>query len=548
MNTKYIRHLLLRYLLVCTILLFALSPFGGALAEGPTTYVVNTVYDVDDGVCNKAHCSLREAINLANVHPGADTIEFKIRGGPPFTIQPSSALPEITDPVTIDGTTQPGFHGNPIVELDGSNAGEGEPEVGISGLVITAGSSTVKGLVINRFSGEGILMTTNGGNTIQGNFVGTDVTGMLALSNTLRGIHVAGGSSGNIISGNLISGNARAGVLLTDTEGNQVQGNFIGTDINGTSPLANDVGVKIMGAAKNVIGGTEAGARNLISGNAFYGVFIATEGTTGNIVQGNYIGTDVTGSIATIPAGPPVGEYTLTVMPETCPTYDAETDFDGFVSESNDPSAPWSGTSVHFFGSDVCIGREMLGGASLIYRYKLEFAELTQLTSIAVSGANFNGPDNVLRVLDEHMNVLGIAPTFGQNEWSTTYIDLQGIEGTIFYIDEFDTSTTWRYRQSITINEPIPLGNLADGVFIAASDNLIAGNLISGNMWFGVEILDPDATGNTLQGNFIGTDASGSTALPNAYDGILIGLGASDNLIGGVDEGEGNVISGNGGD
>jgi len=113
------------------------------------------------------------------------------------------------------------------------------------------------------------------------------VTGKVGLSNTFEAStllvgHPAPHRWNSSHARNLISGNARAGVLLTDTEGKPCPGNFIGTDINGTSPLANDVGVKIMGAVNNVIGGTEAGARNVISGNAFYGVFIATEGTTGN--------------------------------------------------------------------------------------------------------------------------------------------------------------------------------------------------------------------------------------------------------------------------
>lgn len=548
MKTNLQSKVLLHIFSASTILMLALATLGGASATTPDTYSVNTTDDINDGACDKTHCSLREAINDANAHPGSDRIEFKIRGSPPFTIQPIAALPEITDPLTIDGTTQLGFRGTPIVVLDGTNAGEE-----VNGLVLAAGRSTVRGLVINRFSADGIVLTTNGGNSIQGNYIGTDATGKIARSNALRGILVTEGSSNNLIGGteaeasNLISGNARAGIRLEDTEGNQVQGNFIGTDINGTSPLANDVGVKLEAAANNLIGGVEAGARNIISGNAFYGVFITNEGTMGNIVQGNYIGTDVTGSTATIPAGPDVGEYTLTALPETCPIYPPNTDFDGFVSESDDPLAPWSGTSVHFLGTDDCTGREMLGKASLIYRYRLEFAELTQLTSIAVSGANFTEPNNILRVLDEHMNVLGVAPTFGQNEWATSYINLRGIKGKVFYVDEFDSGTTWRYRQSIVINEAIPLGNHYDGVFISASDNLIAGNLISGNGAFGVEILDSSATENALQGNLIGTDASGTTALPNGT-GVLIGLGASDTLIGGVDEGTGNLISGNGGD
>ncbi|UCD51684.1 MAG: DUF11 domain-containing protein, partial [Phycisphaerales bacterium] len=131
--------------------------------------VVNTTDDVDDGICDGTHCSLREAINLANLIPDPDTITFNVPGPGPHTIRPTSALPTITDPVIIDGTTEPDFAGSPVVELDGSLAG-----LGVNGLHITAGNSTVRGLVINRFQvdellrgGNGILLETNGSNIIE---------------------------------------------------------------------------------------------------------------------------------------------------------------------------------------------------------------------------------------------------------------------------------------------------------------------------------------------------------------------------------------------
>jgi hypothetical protein len=145
------------------------------------------------------------------------------------------------------------------------------------------------------------------------------------------------------------------------------------------------------------------------------------------------------------------GNYTLTLMEESCPTYPAEMHFEGWVSRSGDPLAPWSKISVHFKGTHECRRPEMIGGASLIYRYKLEFADTTQLASIAVSGAAFNGPNSLLRVLDEDMNILGSVNTFGGNTFHMFRINLEDIEGRIFYIDEFDTSPQWRFRSSIVI-------------------------------------------------------------------------------------------------
>src|SRR6266540_575054 len=111
--------------------------------------------------------SLRQAILDSNANPGADTITFNIGGGGVQTIHPTSALPDITDPVTIDGTTQPGFAGSPLIELNGGSAGSA------AGLRITAGSSTVRGLVINGFALDGIVLSGSGGNLIAGNYIGT---------------------------------------------------------------------------------------------------------------------------------------------------------------------------------------------------------------------------------------------------------------------------------------------------------------------------------------------------------------------------------------
>ncbi|MCI0693191.1 T9SS type A sorting domain-containing protein [candidate division KSB1 bacterium] len=250
--------------------------------------------------------SLRQVILNANATPGRDVIRFKIPSSGPHTIQPLSALPTITDPVVIDGATQPGFAGKPIIELDGSSAG-----AVTNGLTITAGSSVVQAMVINRFSNSGIWLQTNGGNAIAGNYIGTNVTGTAALGNGFDGVTILD-ASGNTIGGtmpkarNVISGNKKRGVFIFISAGaateNQIKGNFIGTDVTGTVALGNSgYGVLIQDAPNNKIGGTIPGARNVISGNNFNGVGIlgsGGSGATGNLVQGNFIGTDVTGTVA----------------------------------------------------------------------------------------------------------------------------------------------------------------------------------------------------------------------------------------------------------
>ncbi len=259
---------------------------------------------------------MRAAIEQANAWvSGAqsfkDTIRFNIPGPGPHTIQPTSALPTITDPVVIDGYTQPGASPNTNgpglglntvlkIELDGTNAGVGFTA---NGLWITSGATTVQGLAINRFDGSGIRIETNDGNVVQGNFMGTTLSGNAAFGG--GGIFIGFDSSNNIVGGatpearNVISGNG-LGVFIVGTaaSGNLVQGNLIGTDVTGTVALGNTGnGVQLKGAAGNTIGGTTAAKGNVISGSGNEGIWILASSATGNLVQGNFIGTDVTGTL-----------------------------------------------------------------------------------------------------------------------------------------------------------------------------------------------------------------------------------------------------------
>ena len=284
----------LSLILAQVVLFVSSSPLAVALTAPGSTFVVTNTGDSGAG-------SLRQAILDANAHPGADTIVFNIPGSGLHTITPSTALPTISDPVTIDGSTQPGFTGSPIIELNGSQAG-----ANVDGLRITAGNSVVSGLVINRFSSDGVELSGNGGNIVEGCFIGTDATGTVDLGNAFRGLNTA--SSNNTIGGtaaaarNVISGNNNTGIVMTaGTTGNLVQGNFIGTNAAGTGAIGNGSGVVTEGQSGNfsshTIGGTAPGARNIISGNNGPGINIG--GTlSGSLVQGNFIGTDVTGSIA----------------------------------------------------------------------------------------------------------------------------------------------------------------------------------------------------------------------------------------------------------
>ncbi|HEY3026209.1 MAG TPA: Calx-beta domain-containing protein, partial [Pyrinomonadaceae bacterium] len=269
--------------------------------DSPINYVVTNTNDSDTG-------SLRQAILDANASLGADTISFSIGSGAK-TITPASALPNIIEAVTIDGTTQPGFAGMPLIEINGVNTGPFSGSV--TGLLhITGGRSVVRGLVLNQFNNSGIALLNSGNSIIEGNFIGTDVTGRLDRGN---GDGISIDTANNLVGGtttaarNLISGMS-TGVKFTTfnpelAQQNLVQGNFIGTNITGNQKIANSSGGvttrSAPGSPNNTIGGLTAGARNIISGNGT-NVDLVYTGSTGNLIQGNYIGPNVSGT-ASIP-------------------------------------------------------------------------------------------------------------------------------------------------------------------------------------------------------------------------------------------------------
>ncbi len=277
------------------------------------TYTVTNTNDSGAG-------SLRQAILDANANAGLDTIAFNIPGSGVHTIAPTSALPDITSPVTIDGYTQPGSSPNTngpglgdnsihLIELDGTNAG-----VNASGFRVYqgGGGSTLRGLVINRFASRGVVLeNSTGGNHVEGDFIGTDPTGMTALGNG-AGVHIlddGAGETNDVVGGtspgarNVISGNLGDGIVSGaggGGSGHQIQGNFVGVDATGAAALGNGSnGIDLaFDTANAVIGGTIPEARNVIAGHSAAnkaGIALGS-GVHGTLIEGNYIGTDLTGT------------------------------------------------------------------------------------------------------------------------------------------------------------------------------------------------------------------------------------------------------------
>lgn len=232
--------------------------------------------------------SLRQAILDSNADAAqANTIDFNIGGGN-LAITPLKPLPGVVTPVTIDGTSQPGYAGAPVVELVGS------PQVP-TGLNVNGGKTTIEGLSVEKFGTAGIALNGYGGNTVRGNYIGTNVGGTAAAGNG-TGVTIA--SPNNTVGGttpgdrNVISGNA-TGVAVTGptATGNVISGNDIGTDAAGAGKVGNATLGVYVGAPGTAVGGTAAGAGNVISGNGL-GVQVEASNVS---VQGNFIGTDAKG-------------------------------------------------------------------------------------------------------------------------------------------------------------------------------------------------------------------------------------------------------------
>jgi hypothetical protein len=472
---------------------------GGALAilmifrvlpVRAATFVVSNTNDSGSG-------SLRQAIIDANGTSGADVITFSIGSGHQQII-PTSALPPIIFPVIIDGTSQPGYSNAPLIELSGNGAGASAFGLRVTG---NGAGSTIKGLIINHFTSDAIFLDSSN-NTITSNYIGTNASGTATASNGGAGIGIFSGvggapASGNTIGGtttqdrNLISGNNSNGIAITAQNGgtasnNIISGNYVGTDASGGGAIANTgdgilinnaVGTGVM--ANNTIGGTTGttpggtctGACNLISGNTANGAGLWHGGVTGTVFSGNFVGANASGTSA-IPNG-------------------------NIGLEINE-------TANNTAGGTTAAARNILsgnGGAGL-------FLTGAGATGNAISG-NYIGTNSAgtVSVGNKRMGI-GIGASPGDIGAHSS-----NIGGT--------TGTT--------------PGGACTG----------ACNLISGNREDGIYIEGSESYGHQILGNYIGTSASGTGSLGNVGDGIGI-LGAPNLLIGDGTSNGRNIIAAGG--
>lgn len=359
---------------------------------------------------------------------------------------------------------------------------------GAEGVLIESASNLIGGAVAGatnvvsanqtygiHISGPGALA-----NRVEANYIGTDINGTFLFGQGNPGngqdnppqtgnlrdgifiddapdnvIGIPGGAAGvGNAAGNVISGNFGAGVRISgdSATGNLIQGDIIGTDVSGKSALPNFQEGVVLDSADNTVGGMAAGAGNLISSN-LRGVLVSGATATGNLVAGNFIGTDGTGS------------------------YDLGNANEGVRID---------GASGNTVGGQVAAARNLISG-----------------NNVGVLIVGSSAIDNL--VLGNYIGT-----------------DVTGL---------------------------LDLGNSLEGVEIEGSPgNTVGGtspgatNVISGNQW-GVMITGPTATGTVVQGNLIGTGADQLTALGNEVDGVLVTDDAANNLIGGLGPGQGNTIA-----
>jgi hypothetical protein len=451
---------------------------------------------------NSGTGSLRAAIIAANsnANPSTnDTITFNIPDGPApglevKTISPTSALPEITEQVTINGYTQDGAAPNSAItnannavlkiELSGNSA-----PANAFGLAVgaDAAGTTIKGLVINSFGEEGLFIRAPN-TVIEGNFIGTNAAGDSDLGNGSDGVNII--SSGNVVGGaanaaqNVISGNGENGVSvkLEGATNNTISNNHIGTNAAGDADAGEDMGnsqsgVFVENAPGVIVGGDapggagqdaggEQGEGNIISGNNEHGVEIIGAGASGSKVLGNFIGVNRNSS--------------------------------GFSNIGN----------------------------------TLDGVFISTAPQVEIGGTTGTTPDGPCA---------GVCNVISDN----------GRHGVEIANSTSANNKVLGNRIGTNRNGSAGFGNTQDGLVVRGSSNVIGGtstaarNVISANDRYGVRLSGSGSTGNQVLGNFIGTATSGTSDLGNTLSGVLIEFDADNNTVGGTQTGARNVISGN---
>jgi titin len=530
---------------------------------------------------------LRYCLTQANATPGLNTIQFAIAGAGLHTINLTAVLPTITNAVALDGYTQAGASANTLavgdnavltIELDGAAAGSDD-----SGLTINAGGCTIRGLVIGGFGRNGILDLSaggTGGNVIEGNFIGTDATGTVAMSNGAYGVRIEG-ATGDTIGGatpdarNVISGSGNSGIRISGTA-NIVQGNYVGTDASGLVALGN-VG-NINDGAITVFSGGNTITGNVVSGNTGVGILIWNAGLVGNVIENNYVGLGADGTSAVNNVD--YGIYLALGSTNTLVQGNVIGDDGGFgiLLDAGAANATLCG---NFIGTDKTgsLGRPITNGIYTQAPNTLILVNVVSDCGFPASGGGIHVAFSSATGAVIQGNMVGLNAAGTAALGNGTGIDIQDAVGATIggltagagnviagngefgiVLDQGSTGTLVegnKIGSNAAGTVAFPNGTQSGGVGgIEISDspnNTIGGtvaaarNLISGNQTDGIDLFRSGSTGNVVEGNFIGTDATGSAPLGNHGDGVRVEDGATNNLIGGDAAMMSNTIAFNGG-
>lgn len=423
--------------------------------------------------------SFRNCIVLSNFSLGTDTIAFAVSG----TVTLLSPLPPISDRVFIDGTTAPGYVacGNPQFVLNGAAAGSA------NGLQLLAGASgsTIQALNIRSFALNGLQLIDSDANTIRSCYIGTTQNGNAAFPNGLNGIQFENTSDFNTIGGsgpcdgNVISGNGGVGISLNSSNSNSIVGNHVGVNAAGTGAVGNSsIGILLVnGSNSNLIGGATLDERNIISnnGSGLTGNGLAIDGSTGNIIRNNYIGVDVTGSVA---MGNAENGISLNVAPNSIIGGSGALE-GNVISNHNFHAIVLNGAS-----NNVDIQGNVIG------------------TNAAGTVAMGNDDSGVIVINSSSVNIGGTAP--GAGNLLSGSISEYGV----FVISSSDVLIQGN-QIGTDINGTAPIPNFDGGIRIDfnSNDNTVggtaagAGNTIAFNTGYGVGVLSNNCARNLISRN-----------------------------------------------
>jgi hypothetical protein len=452
-----------------------------SLSISANTFTVTNTNDAGAG-------SLREALTNAQYYPGGPhSLAFNIptsdagydSGKGVWTIVLQTALPYITkDNLIIDGTTQTTNQGNtnlngPEIIIDGNNR-----TVDFGFYIFNATAVVVKGFGIQKFLyGVQLMGTDVSGCTVSGCYVGVNYNATDSASCYI-GIVIMGGHD-NVIGGdspderNVVSGNGHIGIRVASGNYNIITGNYVGTDRTGTYAIPNYDGISIEGAAAhNRVGGYTVSERNLVSGNVAYGIPVFGAGCDYNLIVGNYVGTDVTGSFA---------------IPNTY----------GLLFDD--------GAANNLVGGSGPAARNLFSGNSAygIFLYNLG-------TRDNVVKGNFIGTDasGMLAVPNANGITVDGAPVAHLIDSNVISGNIQ--QGIVLHITYTDSTVITRNLIGLAVDGQTPLGNGMDGIRIGEGPKYTQiggdptmGNKIAYNGGNGVTVMTSADINNSIRGNSI---------------------------------------------